>query len=94
VKPDRVVCLEDGKAFRTLKRHLRTAHGLTPAQYRAKWGLSSQYPLVAPRYAAARSKVAKRIGLGGARAAPQGRKSKQIPRAQRQKAAESGGIIH
>ena len=94
VKPDRVVCLEDGKAFTTLKRHLRTAHGLTPAQYRAKWGLSGDYPLVAPRYAAARSKVAKQIGLGGRRAVPHGRKGKQTPRAQRQKAAESGGTIY
>lgn len=59
-----VVCLEDGKEFRSLKRHLRTAHGLSPAEYRVKWGLRPDYPMVAPSYAAARSELAKKIGLG------------------------------
>ncbi len=64
VTPEYIVCLEDGRKLRTLKRHLRTAFGLTPEEYRAKWGLPSNYPMVAPSYAAYRSKLAKRIGLG------------------------------
>ena len=64
VKPDSIVCLEDGKAFKSLKRHLRTDHDLTPDEYRAKWGLPRQYPMVAPAYAAARSELARSMGLG------------------------------
>ncbi len=64
VTPDYIVCLEDGRKLRTLKRHLRTAFGLTPEEYRTKWGLPSSYPMVAPSYAAYRSKLAKKIGLG------------------------------
>ncbi|WP_341021086.1 MucR family transcriptional regulator [Brevundimonas diminuta] len=64
VKPDHLVCLEDGKTFKTLKRHLMTSHGLTPDEYRAKWNLPADYPLVAPAYAASRSTLAKAIGLG------------------------------
>lgn len=64
VTPDYVVCLEDGKQFKSLKRHLSTHHGLTPDEYRAKWGLPADYPLVAPNYAAARSALAKSMGLG------------------------------
>jgi MucR family transcriptional regulator, transcriptional regulator of exopolysaccharide biosynthesis len=59
-----IVCLEDGKKFKSLKRHLRTHYNLTPEQYREKWGLPPDYPMVAPNYAAARSKLAKKIGLG------------------------------
>jgi predicted transcriptional regulator len=59
-----IICLEDGKKFKSLKRHLRTHHNLTPEQYREKWGLGSDYPMVAPNYAAARSRLAKQIGLG------------------------------
>jgi predicted transcriptional regulator len=62
--PDYIICLEDGKQFKSLKRHLRSAYKLTPEQYRAKWGLSADYPMVAPNYAAARSLLAKKIGLG------------------------------
>jgi predicted transcriptional regulator len=58
------VCLEDGKTFKSLKRHLMTHYGLTPDQYRAKWGLPASYPMVAPSYAAARSALAKDMGLG------------------------------
>jgi predicted transcriptional regulator len=61
---DHIICLEDGRSFKSLKRHLRTAHGFTPAQYRARWSLRSDYPLVAPAYAEQRSKLAKQIGLG------------------------------
>ena len=64
VQPDYLVCLEDGKRFKSLKRHLRTVYDLTPEQYRAKWGLAHDYPMVAPSYAAARSELAKQLGLG------------------------------
>jgi predicted transcriptional regulator len=64
VTPDYVICLEDGKKFKMLKRHLRTAYGLSPEEYRAKWGLASDYPMVAPNYAKQRSAYAKKIGLG------------------------------
>ena len=59
-----IVCLEDGKRFKSLKRHLRTSYGLTPEDYRAKWGLEPDYPMVAPNYAAARSELARKMGLG------------------------------
>ncbi len=64
VTPDYIVCLEDGKQFKSLKRHLSTHHGLSPDEYRAKWGLPADYPMVAPNYAAARSALAKSMGLG------------------------------
>jgi len=64
VFPDYIVCLEDGKKLKMLKRHLQTAYGMTPDQYRAKWGLPANYPLVAPNYAEHRSTLAKSIGLG------------------------------
>jgi MucR family transcriptional regulator, transcriptional regulator of exopolysaccharide biosynthesis len=67
VQPDYIVCLEDGKRFKSLKRHLRTVYDLTPDQYRAKWGLAADYPMVAPNYAAARSELAKSMGLGARR---------------------------
>jgi len=59
-----IVCLEDGKKFKSLKRHLRTQYDLTPERYREKWGLPPDYPMVAPNYAAARSQLAKQMGLG------------------------------
>jgi predicted transcriptional regulator len=59
-----IVCLEDGKKFKSLKRHLRTQYDMTPEQYREKWGLAPDYPMVAPNYAAARSQLAKQMGLG------------------------------
>jgi len=64
VHPDYIVCLEDGKQLKMLKRHLKTAYGLTPDDYRAKWGLPADYPMVAPNYAKARSALAMEIGLG------------------------------
>jgi len=67
VTPDFIVCLEDGKKLKMLKRHLRTTYSMTPEEYRAKWGLGSDYPMVAPNYSAQRSNFAKRIGLGRAR---------------------------
>lgn len=59
-----LVCLEDGKRFKSLKRHLRTQYSMTPEQYREKWGLPADYPMVAPNYAVARSQLAKKMGLG------------------------------
>ena len=64
INPDFIVCLEDGKKFKSLKRHLRTQYNMTPEQYREKWGLPADYPMVAPNYAAARSQLAKQMGLG------------------------------
>jgi predicted transcriptional regulator len=64
VTADYIVCLEDGKKFKSLKRHLGSAYGMTPDEYRQKWGLPADYPMVAPNYAAARSELAKQTGLG------------------------------
>ncbi|PSM18170.1 MULTISPECIES: MucR family transcriptional regulator [Nitratireductor] len=64
IHDDYIICLEDGKKFKSLKRHLMTHYGLTPDQYREKWGLDASYPMVAPSYAAARSALAKKMGLG------------------------------
>ncbi|WNO54712.1 MucR family transcriptional regulator [Stakelama saccharophila] len=64
VKPDYIVCLEDGKKLKMLKRHLMTHYDMTPEQYRAKWNLPSDYPMVAPNYAEQRRNLAKKIGLG------------------------------
>ena len=64
VTNDYIVCLEDGKKFKSLKRHLRTQYDMSPEEYREKWGLASDYPMVAPAYAKARSQLAKEMGLG------------------------------
>ena len=64
VQPDYIVCLEDGRKLKMLKRHLRTAYNLSPEDYRRRWGLPADYPMVAPTYAKRRSKLAKQIGLG------------------------------
>ena len=64
VTPDYIVCLEDGKKFKSLKRHLRTQYNMSPEDYREKWGLPADYPMVAPNYAQARSQLAKKMGLG------------------------------
>ena len=64
VTPDFIVCLEDGKKLKMLKRHLKTAYDMTPENYRERWGLPSDYPMVAPNYAKQRSKLARKIGLG------------------------------
>ena len=74
IKREFIVCLEDGKKLKMLKRHLMTHYGMTPDDYRAKWGLSSDYPMVAPAYAETRRELAKAIGLG--RAPGSGRKKK------------------
>jgi predicted transcriptional regulator len=71
IADDYLICLEDGRKFKSLKRHLRAEYDMSPEDYRAKWGLASTYPMVSPAYAAARSALAKRIGLGrGARRGP------------------------
>ena len=64
VTPDYIICLEDGKKFKSLKRHIRSKYDLSPNEYREKWGLPHDYPMVAPNYSAARSKLAKKLGLG------------------------------
>lgn len=64
VMPDYIICLEDGKKFKSLKRHLRTHYNLSPEEYREKWGLPHDYPMVAPNYARARSDLARKMGLG------------------------------
>lgn len=64
ITPDYLICLEDGKKFKSLKRHLRSHYNLSPEEYREKWGLPRDYPMVAPNYAQARSKLAKKMGLG------------------------------
>ncbi|MER9729849.1 MucR family transcriptional regulator [Mesorhizobium sp. M0217] len=64
ITPDYIICLEDGKRFKSLKRHLNTGFGLTPDAYRQKWGLPNDYPMVAPNYSASRSNLAKSMGLG------------------------------
>ena len=64
VFPDHIVCLEDGKKLKMLKRHLKTAYDMSPEQYRERWGLPPEYPMVAPNYARHRSSLAKKIGLG------------------------------
>ena len=74
VTNDYIVCLEDGKRFKSMRRHLQTVHGLTPDQYRQKWGLPADYPTTAPSYAEVRSAMAKKIGLGAKRG--KGRKRK------------------
>ncbi|MBX3505199.1 MAG: MucR family transcriptional regulator [Parvibaculum sp.] len=74
ITPDYLICLEDGKKFKSLKRHLRTHYNLSPEEYREKWGLPRDYPMVAPNYAQARSRLAKKMGLG--QAGPGRRRSK------------------
>ncbi len=95
VKPDYIVCLEDGKKLKMLKRHLMTRYQLTPDQYRAKWGLASDYPMVAPSYAEKRRTLAKSIGLGRKPGTKVAAKEKPAPakpaatRRPRKKAAET-----
>jgi len=74
ITPEFLICLEDGRKFKSLKRHLRTKYNMSPEDYRAKWDLSKDYPMVAPNYAKARSELAKQMGLGqGGRQAPRKR---------------------
>lgn len=74
IRPDYIVCLEDGKKLKMLKRHLRAAYNMTPDEYRSKWGLPADYPMVAPNYAAQRSEFAKQIGLGRKKTRKRGRR--------------------
>ncbi len=76
VTADYIICLEDGKKFKSLKRHLRTQYNMTPEQYREKWGLPADYPMVAPNYAEARSRLAKEMGLGQQRRKTAGRRAR------------------
>jgi predicted transcriptional regulator len=86
VTPDAIICLEDGKKFKSLKRHLRSTYDMTPEQYRAKWSLPADYPMVAPNYAKARSELAKTMGLGQQR-----KKSKASVEAAAEAAAPAKG---
>lgn len=74
ITPDYIICLEDGKKLKMLKRHLNTSYGMTPEQYRERWGLPADYPMVAPNYAKRRSTLAKKIGLGRKAGSKPGRK--------------------
>jgi predicted transcriptional regulator len=76
ITPDYLICLDDGKQFKSLKRHLRTKYSLTPDEYRTRWNLPSDYPMVAPNYARARSALAKTMGLGQKRTATRKRSKK------------------
>lgn len=76
IKPDHLVCLEDGKKMKMLKRHLMTDHGMTPEEYRARWDLQPDYPMVAPNYAEKRRELAKKIGLGRQPGQRRGRRKK------------------
>lgn len=76
VKPDYIVCLEDGKKLKMLKRHLMTHYGMTPDEYRQRWGLPGDYPMVAPNYAERRRELAKKIGLGRKPGQKRGRRAK------------------
>ena len=78
ITPDFLVCLEDGRKFKSLKRHLRTKYNMSPEEYRSKWNLPKDYPMVAPNYAKARSDLAKQMGLGQG-----GRKPARAPRAKK-----------
>ena len=78
IAPDFLICLEDGRKFKSLKRHLRTKYDMSPEEYRTKWGLAKVYPMVAPNYAKARSDLAKQMGLGQG-----GRKPARAPRAKK-----------
>ena len=76
IKQDHIVCLEDGKKMKMLKRHLMTDHGMTPQEYRERWNLPADYPMVAPAYAETRRELAKKIGLGRKPGQKRGRKKK------------------
>lgn len=91
VKPDHIICLEDGKKMKMLKRHLATDHNMTPADYRAKWKLPADYPLVAPDYAAQRKDLALKIGLGRKPAAPAANQPAEKPAPKRKLSAKFTG---
>ena len=87
VTPDYIISLEDGKKFKSLKRHLATHYGMTPDDYRAKWNLPADYPMVAPNYAATRSALARSLGLGRKKEETQAPSSEPAKRGRRKKAA-------
>jgi predicted transcriptional regulator len=89
VTPDFIICLEDGKKLRMLKRHLMSTYGMTPDQYRVKWSLPKDYPMVAPNYARTRSELAKKIGLGKSSRKPADGAAKKAP-ARKRRVARAG----
>jgi predicted transcriptional regulator len=91
VSQDYIICLEDGKKFKSLKRHLKTHYDLSPEDYREKWGLSRDYPMVAPAYAAARSNLAKSMGLGRKGAEFNGTPASAVSTAPAAKGTKAGG---
>jgi predicted transcriptional regulator len=91
VKPDYIVCLEDGKRLKMLKRHLMTHYQMTPDQYRQKWGLAADYPMVAPNYAEQRRTLAKSIGLGTKRRKTKGKRPAQPIRGMGEQVAQKRG---
>lgn len=93
VTPDYIVCLEDGKKFKSLKRHLATSYMLSPDEYRRKWNLPSNYPMVAPSYAAARSALAKASGLGTKRGAPEAPATPRAKRPDRAATTATAGVV-
>jgi predicted transcriptional regulator len=93
VKPDYIVCLEDGKKFKSLKRHLRSSFNLSPEEYRAKWGLKYDYPMVAPNYAAQRSELAKSMGLGNLRQSAKAAKAAPAAKASGRKKAKAAKAV-
>jgi predicted transcriptional regulator len=91
VTPDAIICLEDGRSFKSLRRHLATRYGMTPEDYRAKWGLPKDYPMVAPNYAKQRSDLAKSLGLGqGGRSAAKTTAAKTATKTARRNSAGKG----
>lgn len=91
VFPDHIICLEDGKSFKTLRRHLQNVYGMTPDQYRERWGLPASYPMVAPAYAEQRSKLAKSFGLGRRLASGAADVAEEAPKKRGRKPTESAG---
>ncbi len=91
VTPDYIICLEDGKKFKSLKRHLRSQYDMSPEEYREKWGLPHDYPMVAPAYAAARSNLAKNMGLGRSKAVAAAEPIVVAAPAPAEKQAKAGG---
>ena len=91
VTPDYIICLEDGKKFKSLKRHLRSQYDMSPEEYREKWGLPHDYPMVAPSYAAARSDLAKNMGLGRSKAIAEAQLAVIVSPAPVEKAGKASG---
>ena len=93
ITPDYLICLEDGRQFKSLKRHLRTKYDLSPEEYRAKWSLPKDYPMVAPNYARARSELAKQMGLGQGGRKPPRKRALIGPQPRTARGARNAGVF-